>query len=101
MARVSKNYPGLDADAFGGMTPAGRIVRDAQVFGLIPEHETCVGWSLDRLQDLQERVGERWRPFGHLVSRLPEDLRERHARIYGAALARARELGWRPDLYDG
>jgi hypothetical protein len=31
---------------------------------------------------------------------LPEELRERHQRIYAAAVARARELGWNPELGD-
>lgn len=36
--------------------------------------------------------------YGHLVSQLPTDLRERHARIYSAAVEQARSLGWNPDL---
>ncbi len=95
----NKLYPGLDDDSYGGMTPTGQIVRDAQVFGLIAEDETCAGWSIAAIQDLYDKVSDAWRPYGHLVSKLPEDLRVRHKRIYDAALARARERGWSPELY--
>lgn len=95
----NKTYIGLDEDAYGGMTPTGNIVRDAQVFGLIPETETCAGWSVDRIDHLYDQVSRAWQPYGHLASRLPADLRERHQRIYGAAIRRARELGWGPHLY--
>ncbi len=37
---------------------------------------------------------------GHLASNLPEELREHHRRIYDAAVANARELGWDPELGD-
>jgi hypothetical protein len=93
-----QHYPGLDNDVFGGMTHTGRIVRDAQVFGLIPEDQTCAGWTLGAIQELYDKVTQAWHPYGHLASRLPDDLRERHKRIHDAALARARELGWGPDL---
>jgi hypothetical protein len=39
-------------------------------------------------------------PYGLLASRLPPELRERHARIYAAAVVRAREEGWNPELDD-
>ncbi|WPL16703.1 hypothetical protein Thiowin_01672 [Thiorhodovibrio winogradskyi] len=94
-----KTYIGLDKDSFGGMTPTGTIVRDARVFGLIPETETCAGWSLDRIQLLYDEVSDAWRPYGHLASRLPEELRERHQRLFAAAVAHARTLGWKPELY--
>jgi hypothetical protein len=93
-------YPGIDKDAYGGMTPIGHVIRDAWVFGLIPETETCANWSHDRLEKLYDKVTESWRPYGHLASRLPDDLRERHERIYAEAIRRARELGWSPELGD-
>jgi len=96
---TQKTYVGLDEDAYGGMTPTGNIVRDAQVFGFIPEEQNCAGWSLAAIQQLYDQVTEAWRPYGHMVSGLPEDLRERHSRLYGAAVARAKELGWGPELY--
>ena len=45
MARPDK-YVGIDNDVRGGMTTIGKIIRDAWVFGLIPETETCEGWNL-------------------------------------------------------
>ncbi len=91
-------YPGLDQDRFGGMTEIGRIIRDAWVFGLLPEGETCAGWSYGRLEQLSDQVHAAWQAYGYLVSRLPETLRQRHDRIHGEALRRARELGWDPEL---
>lgn len=93
-------YPGIDKDAYGGMTPIGHIVRDAWVFGLIPESETCANWTSDRLDALYDKVSEAWRPYGNLASRLPDELRTRHERIYAEAVCRARELGWNADLGD-
>jgi len=100
MLNRDKTYVGLDADSYGGMTPTGTIIRDAQVFGLIPEDETCKGWAVSRVEALYDEVSKAWHPYGHLVSRLPEDLRERHRRIYDAAIQQARELGWSAELYD-
>ena len=98
--RRNKTYVGLDADSYGGMTPTGNIIRDAMVFGLIPEDQTCTGWSVGQINALYDQVSQAWHPYGHLASRLPKDLRERHQRIYAAAIARARELGWSGDLYN-
>ena len=95
-----QEYAGLDEDYCGGMTPTGTLVRDAQVFGLIPETESCAGWNYGRLEDLNDKVAEAWAPYGHLASRLPPDVRARHERIFGAAILRARELGWAPNLDD-
>jgi hypothetical protein len=99
---VIKNrlYVGLEQDASGGMTPTGNIIRDAWVFGLLSEEETCVGWDLDRIQQLYDQVSEAWAPYGHLASKLPPPLREKHHAIYDAAIRRARELGWSPDMED-
>ncbi len=80
------------------MTDIGRIIRDAWVFGLLPETETCAGWDYGRIEALYDKVSAAWDPYGHLASRLPEDLRARHERIYGEALARARALGWSAEL---
>lgn len=100
MLKRDKTYVGLEADSFGGMTPTGTIIHDAQVFGLIPEEETCKGWTVSRVEALYDQVSKAWHPYGHLVSRLPDDLRERHQRIYGPAIERARERGWSAELYD-
>ncbi len=80
------------------MTPTGNIVRDAWVFGIIPETETCAGWTLQRIEALYDKVTAAWEPSGHLASRLPPELRERHQRIYDAAVKRARAQGWDPEL---
>ena len=92
-----KTYAGIDKDPQGAMNPTGNIIRDAWVFGLIPETETCAGWPLGAIQNLYEQVTQAWAPYAHLPSRLPPELRERHRDIYEAAMARARELGWDPD----
>lgn len=91
-------YPGIDKDHYGGMSDVGKIIRDAWVFGLLPETETCAGWDYGALESLYDKVHAAWNEHGHLVSRLPPELRERHARIYEAAVQRAKELGWDADL---
>ena len=93
-------YVGIHADVHGGMTDIGRMIRDAWVFGLLPETETCEGWELPKFDTLYEQVHKAWEPYGHLVSQLPPELRARHERIYNEAVKRARELGWSPDLDD-
>ncbi len=95
-----KIYVGLEDDQYGGMTPTGNIIRDAWVFGLLPETETCAGWSLGRVQQLYDQVYAAWEPYGHMPSRLPPELRERHEAIHAEAIRRARELGWSAELYD-
>jgi hypothetical protein len=97
---TTKIYPGIDEDKYGGMTDVGRIIRDAWLFDLIPESERCVNWSFDQIQNLYDRVSKAWEPYGHLVSSLPPELLEKHARINGEAVRIARESGWDPDLSD-
>lgn len=97
---AKKIYQGIHNDKYGGMTPTGNIIRDAWVFGLLPENQTCEGWTIDGIQDLYDKVSAAWRPYGQLASRLPEELRARHERIYATAIDRARELGWNPELGD-
>ncbi len=94
----SRVYVGLDNELNGGMTPTGNIIRDAWVFGLIPETETCQGWRAAGIDALYDKVTAAWAPYGHLVSRLPPELAERHRRIYDAAVAKARTAGWDPEL---
>jgi len=96
----NKTYPGIDNDVHSGMTDIGKIIRDAWMFGIIPESERCVGWDYGRVQALYDKVYEAWRPYGHLASRLPDDLRERHERIYSEAITRARAAGWNVELGD-
>ena len=92
-----ETYVGIDNDPQGAMNQTGNIIRDAWVFGIISEGETCEGWTLQGIQNLYDKVTKAWEPFGHLVSRLPPELRERHQRIYDEAVRQAREKGWDPD----
>jgi hypothetical protein len=93
-----RRYVGIHNDLNGGMTALGGIIKDAWVFGLIPETETCEGWQLPQLQMLHDRVAAEWDKHGLLVSHLPPELQERHRRIHEEAIERAREAGWVPGL---
>ena len=95
---MDKIYPGTEKDLEDGISQTGNIVRDAWVFGILPESETCAGWSIQRILEVYDKVTEAWQPYGHLVSNLPPELRERHQRIYDEAVRRAREEGWDPEL---
>lgn len=92
-----KIYSGIDKDDSGAMNPTGNIIRDAWVFDIIPETETCEGWDQSRINGLYDQVSKAWEPYGHLVSKLPAELQEKHSRIYNAAIDNARKLGWDPD----
>ncbi|MCB1761321.1 MAG: hypothetical protein KDI68_16245 [Gammaproteobacteria bacterium] len=96
----SKQYMGIDKDPKGAMNPTGNVIRDAWVFGLIPESETCAGWTVQGIESLYDKVYAEWDKYGHLASRLPEELRSRHERIYAAAVREARAKGWNPELGD-
>lgn len=93
-------YAGIDKDQDGGLTHLGRMVRDAWVFGILPETETCAGWDSARMQGLYEKVFVAWEPYAHLPSRLPDALRERHSRFYAQAISDARGKGWDPVMDD-
>lgn len=71
--RNAKTYPGIHKDRSGGMTTVGTIIRDAWVFDILPEDETCEGWTYDRIDAIYDKVTEAWKPYGHLASRLPAD----------------------------
>jgi hypothetical protein len=45
-----------------------------------------------------QKVNAEWDKYGCLVSQLPEELAERHARIHGEALEKARAAGWSGEL---
>jgi len=90
-------YVGIHNDINGGMTTIGKIIRDAWVFELIPETETCANWNLQGIDALLQKVNAEWDKYGCLVSLLPPDLRERHERIHTAALAQAHAAGWSGD----
>ncbi len=89
-------YPGIFNEPHGGMTDTGKIIRDAWVFGILPETETCEGWPMPRLERLWEQVQAEWARYDFRVSALPPELRERFERIQAEALERARAAGWDP-----
>ena len=97
-ANSDQRYVGINNEKNSGMTESGKIIRDAWVFGLIPETETCEGWLMQGIEDLWRRVHEEWEKYGFQVSNLPEDLRERFLRIQGEALDKAKKAGWTPDM---
>lgn len=93
-----RRYVGIYNDLHGGMTPIGGLIKDAWVFNLLPETETCEGWQLSQFQLLHDRVAAEWDKHGLLARNLPPELRERHERIHAEAIARATTLGWVPGL---
>jgi hypothetical protein len=93
-AKRPDKYVGLNNDLFGGMTSIGKIIRDAWVFELIPENETCEGWNLAGIDSLLQKVNDEWDKYGCLASRLPPELFERHQKIHNKAVEKARSLGW-------
>ncbi len=93
-------YVGVDKDTNAGLTHLGRMVRDAWVFGILPETETCAGWDGPQMQNLYEKVHAAWEPYAHLPSRLPEELQQRHTQIYAQAIVSAKNSGWNPELKD-
>lgn len=97
-----KKYVGIHNDVKGGMTDTGKIIRDAWVFGIIPESETCEGWLSQGIEDLWMKVNQEWEKYGFRVSNLPDELREKFTRIHEEALQHARKAGWDPhkDLDD-
>lgn len=96
MAQLKK-YEGIHKDPKGAMNPTGNIIRDAWVFGIIPETETCEGWTVQGIDALYDKVTKAWEPYAHIPSRLPPELLERHQRIYAEAVDNAKRVGWDPD----
>jgi hypothetical protein len=76
------------------MTTIGKIIRDAWVFELIPETQTCEGWTQGQIDVLLDRVNTEWDKYGCMVSQLPAALRERHRRIHDAGIVNAKAAGW-------
>lgn len=76
------------------MSLMGTIIKDAWLFGLVPETETCAGWDVHRIQILYEKTQKAWDEYGCLASNLPPELKEVHARIHAAAIERAKAMGW-------
>ncbi len=93
MARPKK-YIGLNNEINGGMTTIGKIIRDAWVFDLIEETETCENWNYDAINALLHKVNAEWDKYGCMVSSLPAELFDKHQRIHGEALEKAKKSGW-------
>ncbi|MDQ5766918.1 hypothetical protein [Thiothrix subterranea] len=98
---MSGKYEGLHNDKQFGMSPVGRLIRDAWVFGLLPDTEQCAGWSAGMLQNLYEKVHAEWMKYGHLPSRLPPELQQRHSELHSHAISEAKAKGWDAELGEG
>jgi hypothetical protein len=98
MTANTKTYVGIYNDEQGGMTHIGMVIKDAWMFGILPETETCEGWAPGQIQVLYEKVYAAWEPYAHLPSMLPADLKERHTRIHATAMEIGRKNGWNPEL---
>lgn len=96
-SRNKQTYIGIHNDRHGGMTLTGGMIKDAWIFGLIPETETCEGWTAGMMQSLHDQVSAEWDKYGLRVGNLPPDIRERHERIHRQAMEKARAMGWNPD----
>jgi len=91
----ANSYVGIHNDINGAMTTTGKIIRDAWVFGLIPEAESCEGWNAAAIENLWQRVDAEWEKYGFLVGNLPDALRIRFIHIHEQAIERAKTAGWR------
>jgi len=92
-----KKYVGIHNDMKGGMTDTAKIIRDAWVFGIIPETETCEGWLSAGIEGLWEKTNQEWEKYGFLVSNLPEELKQRFMRIQAEAIKKAKAGDWHPE----
>ncbi len=92
--KKNQTYVGVDKDINGGMTTIGKLIRDAKVFGLLDDAETCEGWNLAGIDALLNKVNNEWDKYGCLVSNLPEELFKRHQEIHDKAMEAARAAGW-------
>ncbi len=91
----AKSYVGINKDINGAMTATGKLIRDAWAFGLIPENETCEGWTAAGIENLWQKVDAEWEKYGFLVNNMPDELRTRFLRIHEQAMTQAKAAGWR------
>lgn len=63
----TKRYSGIDKDPTGTMNPTGNIIRDEWLFGIIPETETCEGWTLQGIDTLYDKVSMEWDKYCNQV----------------------------------
>jgi len=101
MSNKPNKYVGIDNDINGGMTSIGKIIRDAWVFELLPETETCEGWNLAGIDALLQKVNAEWDKYGCMVSQLPDELRQRHQKIHDQAISKAKSSGWSGETETG
>ena len=66
----------------------GRVIRDAWVFGIVPESESCDGWTIQALVQLEHKVNEVWKKYDFKAANLPPHIRTHFDRIYGAEAQR-------------
>jgi len=92
--RKQQLYPGIHNEINGGMTTAGKIIRDAWVFELLDESETCEGWEPTRIDALLQKVNAEWDKYSCMVSQLPAALAQRHYEIHDQAIKKAKQSGW-------
>jgi len=92
--RKPEKYKGLNNEINGGMTAIGKLIRDAKVFSLIEDSETCEGWNHSGINALEDKVNQEWDKYGCLVSQLPEELFKRHQDIHNKAMKDAKDAGW-------
>lgn len=97
MARPD-TYVGINNEVNGGMTTIGKIIRDAWVFGLLEETQTCEGWNIAGIDALLDKVNAEWDKYGCLASQLPAELYERHQRIHNMAIEYAKTAGWSGEI---
>jgi hypothetical protein len=93
-----KTYVGIDKDINGGMTSIGKIIRDAYVFDIIEEAQTCEGWNLAGIDSLLQKVNDRWDEYGCLASNLPKNLALKHFKIHDKAIKKAKKAGWSGEI---
>lgn len=101
MKHKPDKYVGIDNDIHAGMTTIGKIIRDARVFQLIDDNETCEGWNLAGIDSLLQKVNNAWDKYGCMVSNLPDDLYQRHQEIHTQAIKRAKAAGWSGEVETG
>ena len=89
-----KIYVGINNDVNGGMTSIGKIIRDAYVFDIIEDTQTCEGWNLAGIDALLQKVNDKWDEYGCLASNLPKELSVKHFEIHDKAIKQAKKAGW-------
>ena len=75
-----------------------KIIRDAWVFGIQPETESCEGGEISRIDAVHQQVNHEWDKYGCIVSSLPDDLRARHKELIDDAIIKAKARGWNPEV---